>query len=67
MTTYTEVLVMLVLARQLGEGIKIGDIVEIVVVDICHDKVRLGFNAPREVSIHRTEVYNAIKQEQKDA
>lgn len=54
---------MLVLSRQRDETIMIGDDVEITVVDIRGDKVRLGINAPRTVQVHRKEVYEAIKRE----
>ncbi len=54
---------MLVLSRQRDETIMIGDEVEITVVDIRGDKVRLGINAPRSVQVHRKEVYDAIKRE----
>lgn len=52
---------MLVLSRQRDETIMIGDNVEITVVDIRGDKVRLGIVAPRQVPVHRGEVYEAIK------
>jgi len=58
---------MLVLSRQRDETIMIGDEVEITVVDIRGDKVRLGVNAPREVRVHRKEVYEAIQQENAEA
>jgi len=54
---------MLVLSRQRDETIMIGDEIEITVVDIRGDKVRLGINAPRNVQVHRKEVYEAIKRE----
>lgn len=54
---------MLVLSRQRDETIMIGDNVEITVVDVRGDKVRLGITAPREVQVHRKEVYDAIKRE----
>lgn len=52
---------MLVLSRQLDESIMIGDSIRITVVDIRGDKVRLGIEAPRDVAVHRHEVYAAIK------
>jgi carbon storage regulator len=58
---------MLVLSRQRDEVIKIGDDIEITVVDIRGDKVRLGITAPKEVSVHRKEVYEAIKKENQAA
>jgi carbon storage regulator len=57
---------MLVLSRKKGERIRIGEDVIITVVEIGHDKVRLGIEAPKEVAVHRSEVYDAIKREQSD-
>ena len=54
---------MLVLSRQKNESIIIGDDVEIVIVDVRGDKVRLGITAPKAVSVHRKEVYEAIQRE----
>ena len=54
---------MLVLSRQKDESIIIGDDVEITIVDVRGDKVRLGINAPRSISVHRKEVYEAIQRE----
>jgi len=54
---------MLVLSRQKDESIMIGDEVEITIVDIRGDKIRLGIIAPRSVSVHRKEVYEAIQRE----
>jgi len=58
---------MLVLSRQKDQTIMIGDNVEITVVDIRGDKVRLGITAPSEIPVHRKEVYDAIKQENREA
>ncbi len=58
---------MLVLSRQRDEAIMIGDGIEITVVDIRGDKVRLGISAPREVQVHRKEVYEAIQRENAEA
>jgi carbon storage regulator len=58
---------MLVLSRQRDESIIIGDNIVITVVDVRGDKVRLGINAPREVSVHRREVYEAIQRENQQA
>lgn len=55
---------MLVLSRRQDESITIGDEVIIQVVEIRGDKVRLGITAPREVPVHRQEIYDAIKREQ---
>ena len=54
---------MLVLSRQRDETIMIGDEVEITIVDIRGDKVRLGITAPPHVAVHRKEVYEAIRRE----
>lgn len=54
---------MLVLSRQRDESIIIGDNIVITVVDIRGDKVRLGIDAPKEVPVHRREVYEAIQRE----
>jgi carbon storage regulator len=58
---------MLVLSRQRDESIIIGDNIVITVVDVRGDKVRLGIEAPREVSVHRREIYEAIQRENKQA
>jgi carbon storage regulator len=58
---------MLVLSRQRDETIMIGDDIEITVVDIRGDKVRLGIEAPSDISVHRKEVYEAIKRENQQA
>lgn len=52
---------MLVLSRKKNESIIISDDISIVVVEIRGDKVRLGVEAPRNVPVHRREVYEAIK------
>lgn len=54
---------MLVLSRKQDEKIIIGDSITLMVVSIQGDKVRLGIEAPKHVSIHREEIYNAIQQE----
>jgi len=55
---------MLVLSRQKDESIIIGGNIEITVIDVRGDKVRLGINAPREVPVHRKEIYEAIQREE---
>jgi carbon storage regulator len=52
---------MLVLSRKKNESVMIGDGVEVMVVDIRWDKVRLGIKAAKEVPVHRREVYEAIQ------
>ena len=54
---------MLVLSRQRDESIMIGDDVEITIVDVRGDKVRLGITAPTHIPVHRKEVYESIKRE----
>jgi carbon storage regulator len=54
---------MLVLSRQKDESIMIGDDVEITIVDVRGDKVRLGITAPKKIPVHRREVYEAIQRE----
>ncbi len=58
---------MLVLARKLNESIFIGDEVEVVVVDIRGDQIKLGVRAPRAMSVHRAEVYRGIQEQNKKA
>ena len=57
---------MLVLSRQRDQTIIIGDDIEITVVDIRGEKVRLGISAPAHIPVHRKEVYDSIKQSDKD-
>lgn len=55
---------MLVLSRQRDEAVLIGDDITVKVVDIRGDKVRLGFEAPADVKIHRKEVWLRIKEQE---
>jgi carbon storage regulator len=57
---------MLVLSRKKNESIVINDDITIVVVEIRGDKVRLGVEAPKEVPVHRNEVYEAIRRNQQN-
>ncbi len=57
---------MLVLSRQRDQSIMIGDDVEIIIVDVRGDKVRLGITAPKSVPVHRREIYDAIQREKAD-
>jgi carbon storage regulator len=52
---------MLVLSRRKDEIIRIGDNISLMVIDIRGDKVRLGIQAPKDVPVHRQEIYDAIK------
>jgi len=58
---------MLVLSRQRDESIIIGDNVVITIVDVRGDKVKLGIEAPKEIPVHRREVYEAILRENRQA
>lgn len=58
---------MLVLSRKKDEVIVVGDDIEITVVDIRGDQVKIGVSAPRSVSIHRKEIYESIKRENLEA
>ena len=57
---------MLVLSRQKDESIMIGDNVEITIVDVRGGKVRLGIAAPKDIPVHRREVYEAIQREKSE-
>jgi len=54
---------MLILTRRIGETLMIGDDVTITVLGVKGNQVRLGVNAPRDVAVHREEIYNRIQQE----
>ncbi len=54
---------MLVLARRLNESIMIGDEIEVVIIDIKGDQVKLGIRAPKRVTVHRKEIYDEIRKE----
>ena len=58
---------MLVLARKVNESIRIGDDIEVVVVDVKRDQIKLGIRAPRNVAVHRAEIYQEIQEENKQA
>ncbi|TEA26997.1 carbon storage regulator CsrA [Candidatus Schmidhempelia bombi] len=55
---------MLILTRRVGETLMVGDDVVITVLGVKGNQVRIGINAPKEISIHREEVYNRINQSQ---
>jgi len=58
---------MLALTRKRGESIIINDNIEIVVIGIQNDQVKLGVVAPKEISIHRKEIYDRIQEENKQS
>ena len=58
---------MLVLSRKTNESIIIGENIEILVVEIKGDQVKLGIKAPKDVSLYRGEIYDAIQKENKEA
>jgi carbon storage regulator len=58
---------MLVLSRKKNEYVTIGDNIKVMVVEIRSDKVRLGFDVPKEIPVHRSEIYDAIKHAQSEA
>ena len=58
---------MLVLARKLNESIMVGDDIEIVIIDIKGDQVKLGLKAPKNVKVHRKEVYLEIQNQNLEA
>ena len=58
---------MLVLSRKRDESIIIGGNIVITIVDIRGDKVRLGINAPAEISVHRKEIHDALQREREQS
>jgi len=58
---------MLVLSRKTGESIMIGDQIEVKILSVDGDQVKLGIVAPKSVKVHRSEVYEAIQEQNKEA
>jgi len=57
---------MLILTRRVGETLMIGDEVTVTVLGVKGNQVRIGVNAPKDVAVHREEIYERIKREQED-
>jgi len=57
----------LILTRKIGEAVKIGDDIEVSIIGVKGNQVRLGINAPNDVAVHREEIYERIKQDSQSA
>ncbi|HAY46757.1 MAG TPA: carbon storage regulator [Gammaproteobacteria bacterium] len=57
---------MLILTRKVGETLMIGDEVNITVLEVRGNQVRIGINAPKDVAVHREEIYDRIQDEKSD-
>jgi carbon storage regulator len=55
---------MLILTRRVGETLMVGDDITVTVLGVKGNQVRIGVNAPRDVAVHREEIYDRIKEEQ---
>ena len=57
---------MLILTRRIGETLMVGDKVKVTVLGVKGNQVRLGVDAPRDVAVHREEIYDRIQKEKED-
>jgi carbon storage regulator len=64
---YIKELEMLILTRRVGETLMVGDEVTVTVLGVKGNQVRIGVNAPKDVSVHREEIYQRIQKEKTDA
>lgn len=58
---------MLILTRKVNQSIVIGDQIEVIIVEVRGDQVKIGIKAPKNISVHRSEVYKEIQEQNKQA